>query len=175
MVRGGFCQRSQFRGVEPAIGVRRGNVNVFRGDDQERPARGVRYRIDFLALADAQCRAAKQEERDVCAKPGGNIEKQWHLDLLPRKLQVTEQRRSRITGAAAQSAAGGNFLLQDNFHAGANPAFAAQGIYGAIDEILFDFFLGEGFVALNLQRDARAARSAELYRVMQPNRLKNGA
>src|SRR5882757_3157177 len=110
MVRGGFCQRSQFRGVEPAVSVWRGNVSVFRGDDQERPARGVRERIDFLAPADAQCRAAKQEEWDVCAEPGGSIEKQRHLDLLPRKLQVTEQCRSRITGTPAQSAAGGNFL-----------------------------------------------------------------
>src|SRR5580704_1269009 len=173
MVRGGFCQRSQFGGMEPAVGVGCGDMNVFGRDDQERPAGGVRERIDFFALADAQRRSAKKKKGDISAKAGGNVKKAGSFDLLTGELQIPEERRRRVAGAAAQPASCGDFLLENDFDAGAGATLAAQGIHGSVDEIFFDFFFGEAFVAPDLQGDTGAARRTEFQSVMQGYCLKD--
>src|SRR5580692_2980600 len=175
MVRGGFCQRSQFGGMEPAVGIGCGDMNVFGRDDQERPAGGVRERIDFFALADAQRRSAKKKKGDIGAKAGGNVKKAGSFDLLTGELQIPEERRRRVAGAAAQAASCGDFLLENDFDSRANAGFAAQGTDGAVDQIFFDLFLREGFIAPDLQGDAGTARETKFQRVMQPYGLKNGA
>jgi hypothetical protein len=53
------------RCVEPAVGVRSGDVEVFGRDNQERERRNVRERVDFFSFADAKGAATKQEKRDV--------------------------------------------------------------------------------------------------------------
>src|ERR1700722_2654791 len=175
MVRRGFCQRSQFRGMQPAVGVGGGDVNVRGGYDQQAQPPGVGERVDFLALADAQGGSAKQEKRDVGPQGGGNLQKPRRFELLPGELQIAQQGRGGVAGATAQSAPCGNPFLQGDLDAGANAAFAAQGVHGAVHQVLLHLFLGEGFIALNLQGDAGAARGAELQGVMQPNSLKNSA
>src|SRR5260221_13537178 len=111
MVRGGFCQRSQFWGMQPAVSVRSGNVDLFGRDDQQGPPRCVRQRGDFFTFADTQCRAAKQKKGNVCTEAGGNIEKTRCFDLLTRELQVPKQRRCRIAATASQSANAWNLFL----------------------------------------------------------------
>src|SRR5260221_1352968 len=175
MVRGGFCQRSQFRGMQPAVSVRSGDVDVVRRDDQQGPPRGIRQRVDFFAFAATQCRAAKKKKGNVRAEPGGDIEKARRFKLLTRELQVPKQRRCRIAGTASQSATSWNLFLQQDFDAWAQGRFTAQSVHRAVNQILLALFLREGFVALNLQRDARTSRGPEPQSVMQRHGLKYGA
>src|SRR5258708_3343431 len=136
---------------------------------------GVRQRVDFLAFADAQGGSTKQKKWDVGPQAGGDVQKPGCFELLTRELQVAEERRRRVAGATAQSASSRDFLLESDFDARANAAFAAQGVHGAVDEVLLHLFFSERFVALDLQGNAGMAGGAELQGVMQPDGLKNGA
>src|SRR5271165_456470 len=73
MGRGEFCQRSQFGGVQPAVGVRRRHVDVSWRNNQESELGNIREGIDFVALADAQRPSPKQKKRHVGSKAGGNL------------------------------------------------------------------------------------------------------
>src|SRR5260370_26069703 len=136
MVGGGFCQRSQFRGVEPAVGVGSGHVNVLRRNDQQSPARGVRKRIDFFTPADAQRGSAEQEKRDVGPEAGGNVKKPRSFDPLTGELQVAQKSRGRIAGAAAEAAPRWNILLENDFDAGSNATLSSQRVPRAVDQAL---------------------------------------
>src|SRR6266481_3757922 len=175
MVRGGFCQRSQFRSVQPAVSVGSGHVNLFWGYDQQGQTAGVRQRVDFLASTDAQGGSTKQKKWDVGPQAGGDVQKPRCFELLTRELQVAEERRRRVAGTTAQSTSSRDFLLESDFDARANAAFAAQGVHGAVDEVLLHLFFSERFVALDLQGNTGTARGTELQGVMQPDGLKNGA
>src|SRR6202035_3545175 len=118
MVRGGFCERSEFGCMEPAVGIGSGHMNVLWRDDQQRKSRGIRQRIDFLAFANAQCGSAKQEKWDVGPQAGGNIKKTWNFELLTRELQIAQERRCCVAGAPAQSAARRDFFLECDFDTG---------------------------------------------------------
>ncbi len=161
--------------MEPAVGVGGGDMDVAWGDDDEGTAGRVGEGVDFLALANAEGGAAEEEEGDVGSETGSDIEQAGEFEFLARELEIAEQRRGGIAGAAAQAAASGNFLLQEDFDAGANAGFAAQRFDGAVDEIFFEIFPGQGFVAENLQGDARAARGPEFERVVEGDGLKDGA
>src|SRR5258707_10996140 len=174
MVRGGFCQRSQFRGVQPPVSVGSRHVNLFWGYDQQGQTAGVRQRVDFLAFTDAQGGSTKQKKRDVGPQAGGDVQKPGGFEILTRELQVAEERRRRVAGATAQSPSSRDFLLESDFDARANAAFAAQGVHGAVDEVLLQFFFSERFVAMDLQGDAGMARGTELQCVMQPDERRVG-
>src|ERR1700730_2532549 len=116
MVRGGFCQRSQFRGMQPAVGVWGGDVNVRGGYDQQAQPVGVGERVDFLALADAQGGSANQEKRDVGPQGGSNLQKPRRFELLTGELQIAQEGRGGVARAATQSAPCGNFFLQGDLH-----------------------------------------------------------
>src|SRR6266849_6920502 len=63
--RGEFCQ---CRGLEPAIGVERRDVDVARRKDQKRALGDVGQRVNLIAATDAQSAPAEQEERDIGAQ-----------------------------------------------------------------------------------------------------------
>src|ERR1700756_422877 len=144
MVRGGFCQRSQLRRMEPAVRVGSGDVDVFRRDDQQSPARGVRQGVDFFTLADAQGSSSKQEKGNVGPEARGNVEKPGSFELLTGELEIAEECRCRVAGTAAEATSGWNLFLEENFNAGSNVRFSAKGIHGAVNEILLHVFFGEG-------------------------------
>src|SRR5258708_12882375 len=122
MVRGRFCQRSQFRGMEPPVSVGSGHANLFWGYDQQGQTAGVRQRVDFLAFTDAQGGSTKQKKWDVGPQAGGDVQKPGGFELLTRELQVAEERRRRVAGATAQSASSRAFLLARHFYASPTPA-----------------------------------------------------
>src|ERR1700676_4209455 len=117
MVRSRFCQRSQIRGMKPAIGVWRGHVNVVWRHDQQGKPRSVRERVDFFALADAQRGPAQQEKGDVGAEVGGDVQKLRGVELLTGELQIAKQRGRRVAGTSPQSASSGNLFLEGDFDA----------------------------------------------------------
>src|ERR1700751_5437113 len=101
MVRSGFCQRSQFRGMEPPVSVGSGHVNLFWGNDQQGQTSCVWQRVDVLAFADAQGGSAKQKKRDVGPQAGGDVQKPGCFELLTRESQVAEEGRRRVAGGTA--------------------------------------------------------------------------
>src|SRR5271157_847607 len=96
MVRRRFCQRSQFRRMQPAVGIRRRHVDLFRRNNQQRALLDVRQRIDFVALAYAQRAPAKQKERHIGAKLRGDLQQPHRLDSLACELQVPQKRRRGV-------------------------------------------------------------------------------
>src|SRR5580693_3384077 len=149
MVCGPFCQ-CQRSSPEPTISVRSGNVNVARRDDEYGEVRDVRKRIDFVAAADAQRAASKQEKRHIGAQRGSHFEKARQRQLASSQTQIAEQRGCRVTRTASQSAAGRNGLLQFDGDPSANLALATEGVYGAVDEIFLYRLLGEHGIARDL-------------------------
>ena len=103
--------------MQPTVRVGRGHVYVLRRNNQQCLGGKVRQRVDFVAPADAHGAATEQEERHIGPEASGNLQKSQRADSFPRKLQEAQQRCGRIAGPAAESAPGGNLLLQQNLHA----------------------------------------------------------
>ena len=69
----GFCQRGEFRCVEPAISVRSRDVDVCGGDDEQVQFWEVGKRVGFVTFADAEGTTAKKKERDIGSEAGGEV------------------------------------------------------------------------------------------------------
>lgn len=60
--------------MEPAIGIGRGDVDVFGRNDENSARRDVGEGVDFFAAADAEGAAAEEEEGNVGANGGGDLD-----------------------------------------------------------------------------------------------------
>src|SRR4029077_17134071 len=96
MGRGEFCQRSQFRRMEPAVGICGRHMNVAWRNDQKGELGNVRKGINLIALAEAQGAATEQKKRHVGTEARRNLEEPRGSDLLARESQVPQKRRGGI-------------------------------------------------------------------------------
>ena len=72
----------QRRGVDPAEGIGRGDVDALRGDDEDGVGFDVGERVDFVAFVDAEGAAAEEEEGDVGAERSGDFDQAVERDAL---------------------------------------------------------------------------------------------
>src|SRR5580704_5030379 len=115
----GICQRSQIGRLEPAIGVRSGNMDIAGGNNQHSALGDLGKWVDFFALADAKGTASEKEKGHVGAEGCGDFDQARRGDFFTSELQIAEKRGGGIARASTKSTACGYFLLQGEFDAGA--------------------------------------------------------
>jgi hypothetical protein len=163
--------------VKPAIGVGSWDVDVFGGDNEDGAPGDVGERVDFFAAAYAEGATAEEKEGHVGAQGGGQLDQGLLLDAGTGQAQIADQSGSGIAGATTKTAACWDFLVKGDFDAVAEfgAEFGAKGFNGAVDEIFFDRFGGERFVAKGGEGDGGLFGGAEMQGVVEGDGLEDGA
>jgi hypothetical protein len=166
-----FCQSPR----KPLVGVACGYGDIAGRNNKERAAGNIGQRISFISPADAQRAAAMQKKRHVSAESGSNFSQVGGFDAFSRQPEQPNQRRGGVARSATESTSDRDTFSENGPDALTQPKFAAQLIERPMDEIVTARDAGQGRIAGNAQIDSPCAVRFELKRIVQGNRLKDGA
>src|SRR6266704_755842 len=116
-----------------------------------------------------------EKKRHIGAEPRGNLTQADGLYSFPGQAEEPEECGSGITRAAAESSAHRDTLGERGAYALLETQLAPQFIESTIDEIVAARLAGQGGISEDAQIDARVSGQFERERIVQSNRLEDGA